>query len=327
MFGETTATAIDHRPEQRKIYWVQWVNALTDSETGKFLIGAQIKRANLDGSGTTELLASHLSRSPVSFALDLWNNHFYWTEHVGGRIQRCPLTGCPVGAFGIGSSPELVLQTFEGQYSSATPKLGGLALDPANGRMYWAEDHTCAGWSGCKPPEGETALIYGGMVKSAKLDGTDVKELWRYSTTNSLQWASPLGVSIVIRTPRSTTTTTTAAPAEATTTVVVTANPNCKDIAGNSPSFGSLEQVAYSYSFTPGSYSSTPGSYSFGGGGQKSGDWADGWGYTCKEYEEQKWCTPSGDYGDGWGTGTFDEMANDGVTALQACCACGGGQV
>lgn len=195
MIGDFLALAIDHREGQRKIYWVEDVNTKTDPKTGDYLVGSQIRRADLDGTGM-EVLASYLSRFPVGFALDFLNDQLYWTEYVGGRIQRCPLTGCTPGEWNVGSEPELVLQTFEGGSSSTTPKLGALALDPANSVMYWTEDHEYA------PPPGESAMIYGGMVKRAKLDGSDVEELYRFSTTNSLQAASPRGLAIVINTPR-----------------------------------------------------------------------------------------------------------------------------
>merc|ERR1719321_2414482 len=139
------------------------------------------------------------------------------------------------------------------------------------------------------------------MVKGAKLDGSDVKELYRFSTTNSLQKASPLGLAIGIATPRATTATTTTT-AQATTTV--TMKPGCKDMAGASRGYGRWQRKG------------------------RARPWEDSWGYTCKEYAEKKWCTLSGGYGTGWPkTGdTFDTFKNNGVTALQACCACGGGQ-
>lgn len=51
-------------------------------------------------------------------------------------------------------------------------------------------------------------------------------------------------------------------------------------------------------------------------------------GATCVDYQLRSWCTSSGDYGAGWGEfGTFGDWADleTGITALDACCVCGGG--
>jgi len=302
MIGDFIALAIDHREGQRKIYWVEYVNTLTDPSTKKWLTGSQIRRANLDGTGL-EVLASHLSRFPTGFALDLWNDQFYWTDYMGGLIQRCPLTGCKPGAWNIGSEPEVVLETFPTAYDGAfdfkSPKLGALALDPGNDMMYWTENHEF------RAPPGETAMIYGGMVKGAKMDGSDVKELYRFTAPNSFYKAWPLGLAIVIATPRATTTTTTT-PAPAT-TAAPTMRPGCKDLAGESG-----------------------GRTKRRGKGDRAKAWEDDWGDTCKVYEEKKYCTLSGGYGPGWPqTGdTFEKSVqySGAPTAVQACCVCGGGQ-
>jgi sugar lactone lactonase YvrE len=186
MIGDVVATAVDN---QNRIYWVENVNARTDAD-GNFLIGHQIRRANMDGSNL-KVLARDLSRFPTGFALDLRNDHLYWTEYVGGRILRCPLeAGCPQGKWSVGSNPELVLKTFEGRYRSTTPKLGGIAIDSERNVMYWTEDHTAA------PPPGEDAMIWGGMVKRANLDGTGVTELFRH-TGSEMYEATPFGIALL----------------------------------------------------------------------------------------------------------------------------------
>mmetsp|Transcript_34267 Transcript_34267/g.91826 ORF Transcript_34267/g.91826 Transcript_34267/m.91826 type:complete len:450 (+) Transcript_34267:339-1688(+) len=57
--------------------------------------------------------------------------------------------------------------------------------------------------------------------------------------------------------------------------------------------------------------------------------WEDSQGYTCGDYIDNGWCTSGGDYGSNWGasrfSGTFDDYATDGQSAVEACCACGGG--
>ena len=61
-------------------------------------------------------------------------------------------------------------------------------------------------------------------------------------------------------------------------------------------------------------------------------DWKDKNGDTCQDYVAQKFCTLERGYGGGWvrmdedlEDETFDDYATGGVTAVQACCDCGGG--
>lgn len=58
--------------------------------------------------------------------------------------------------------------------------------------------------------------------------------------------------------------------------------------------------------------------------------WRNNLDQVCSDFEEQQLCTSSGDYGVGWVPqwGTFessDFIDANGVTATEACCACGGG--
>jgi len=183
MIGEVVATAVDSRTGSQKIYWVENVNTKCCSARGDMLLGHQIRRANLDGTGM-EVVAYQLTRFPIGFALDLQNDFFYWTELVGGRIQRCPLDGCPPGPYDGSSTPEEVLKTFKGRYSSTTPTLGGLAVDAESNLMYWTEDHT-------------SRAPWGGMVKSAKLDGSDVKVLYEHKPANSHYASAPFGIALL----------------------------------------------------------------------------------------------------------------------------------
>ena len=48
-------------------------------------------------------------------------------------------------------------------------------------------------------------------------------------------------------------------------------------------------------------------------------------GFSCKNYEENKWCTSTGGYGEGWirkDYGTFEDVAKDGETGT-VCPECG----
>jgi len=49
---------------------------------------------------------------------------------------------------------------------------------------------------------------------------------------------------------------------------------------------------------------------------------------TCADYLNFNWCTSSGGYGEGWGdNGDFKAWASStGISAVEACCSCGGGE-
>jgi hypothetical protein len=56
-------------------------------------------------------------------------------------------------------------------------------------------------------------------------------------------------------------------------------------------------------------------------------DWVSAGMSTCADYGNNNYCTHEGGYGAGWQPtfASFDIWSRNGVTALQACCACGGG--
>ncbi|CAE7259997.1 unnamed protein product, partial [Symbiodinium sp. CCMP2456] len=59
---------------------------------------------------------------------------------------------------------------------------------------------------------------------------------------------------------------------------------------------------------------------------ETSPGWVDSAGYTCTDYVRNSWCTPTGHYGSGWDTAlwkSFGHYANQGKSALEACCGCG----
>lgn len=62
--------------------------------------------------------------------------------------------------------------------------------------------------------------------------------------------------------------------------------------------------------------------------------WTDLRGYSCRDYSRSgnSYCNSDGSFADGWwttpyvGWGDFEDWAVNGVSALDACCACGGGR-
>lgn len=57
-------------------------------------------------------------------------------------------------------------------------------------------------------------------------------------------------------------------------------------------------------------------------------DWEDRSGDACEKYAAEAWCTPEGGSGQGWREewGAIADWAREGRSALDACCACGGGR-
>lgn len=62
-------------------------------------------------------------------------------------------------------------------------------------------------------------------------------------------------------------------------------------------------------------------------------DWKDNGEFNCLMYEGADWCNVDGTRGEGWKWGqqnfmwgTINSWSVDGVSAFDACCACGGGQ-
>lgn len=121
-------------PGQRRLYW-------TDGSTN------DIRSSNLDGSGIQVLVSNLLT--PVDLALDLTNGKMYWTEFLGNRISRANLDGSGVEIISQGTPSAAGGQPGPRDPAPATPvamETGeairspwGIALDVANGKVYWTE--------------------------------------------------------------------------------------------------------------------------------------------------------------------------------------------
>ncbi len=93
-----------------KVYWC-------DSDQFK------ISRANLDGSSPQDIITSGL-QFPSAIALDTVHHKLYWGDQTAEEIHRCDPDG---------SNQEFV---------TTTPFHRGLAVDGANGRIYWTTSRT-----------------------------------------------------------------------------------------------------------------------------------------------------------------------------------------
>jgi sugar lactone lactonase YvrE len=129
-------------------------SVVLDVPNGKMYWGDQspgsktptIRRANLDGSDSEVLVDNFVFGAvPTTLALDLVNEHLYWSDFGLGRISRSDLDGSNV--------------------QSVFDNLGdpvGIALDVSNDMIYWAEDGD---------PTTSPAIQRGG------LDGTGIETL------------------------------------------------------------------------------------------------------------------------------------------------------
>jgi DNA-binding beta-propeller fold protein YncE len=113
-------------PAGEKIYWTEQNDQ-------------QVMRANLDGSGVEELHQS----AAYGITLDVPAGHLYWTEQLGG-MMRSNLDG---------SDPVLLFSDFS--------LVRGLALDPGEGKLYWA---------GINPTR----------IRRANLDGSEAETIANY---------------------------------------------------------------------------------------------------------------------------------------------------
>ena len=106
---------------------VQPPRATQASTTGKMYwtdAGAdKIQRANLDGTGGEDLVATGLT-GPGGLALDVSGGKMYWTDRGTDKIQRANLDGTNV--------EELVATGLVDPF--------GIALDVAGGKMYWTDE-------------------------------------------------------------------------------------------------------------------------------------------------------------------------------------------
>ena len=111
----------------------------------------RIQRANLDGSNIENLVSRGLD-DPHGIALDVANGKMYWTDDSADRIQRANLDG---------SNVETLLRRTKINFWGNTSGRGdpyGIALDVANGKMYWADEGT-------------------NRIQRANLDGSNIENL------------------------------------------------------------------------------------------------------------------------------------------------------
>ena len=116
----------------------------------------KIQRANLDGSGVTNLITTGLGTLHY-LALDTAGGKMYWTDSAFDSIQRANLNGSHIEAL----------------VTTGLSSPGGIALDVEAGKMYWTDSITH-------------------KIQRANLNGNGVEDL----VTTGLQWPQGIALDV-----------------------------------------------------------------------------------------------------------------------------------
>lgn len=148
-----------------KMYW-------TDAGTSR------ISRSNLDGTGAEDLICNSGCTNnnanlldPLGIALDLTHGKMYWIDNGTDRVARANLDG--------GGYEDLICRTGCAINNSLILTPIFIALDVANGKMYWTED-------------------FSHRIVRANLDGTGYEDLICQSgcTHNDASIVDPIGIEL-----------------------------------------------------------------------------------------------------------------------------------
>jgi hypothetical protein len=128
-----------------KLYWTNMGSILG-------MGGGTLQRANLDGTGVERIVEPGITQAPKQMALDLVNQHIYWSDREGAKVWRAALDG---------TDPEVLIS------GHANEALVGMALDVPEEAIYFSDRSTRKIFRmGLRLPSGQTAA-----------DRTDVEEL------------------------------------------------------------------------------------------------------------------------------------------------------
>jgi hypothetical protein len=123
--------------ESKVVYWTNMGTGIHlvdgDPASGSVpLNDGTIECAKLDGSGHRVLVPSGAAGTPKELVLDKDSDHLYWCDREGMRVMRARLDGAEV--------TELVRTgNFPEDTGDATRHCVGIALDKANGHVYWTQ--------------------------------------------------------------------------------------------------------------------------------------------------------------------------------------------
>ena len=123
--------------ENQVVYWTNMGSGihLVDGDPASGAVppnDGTIESARLDGSDHRVLVPSGMAGTPKEIVLDKEGGHLYWCDREGMRVMRARLTGTEV--------TELVRTgNFPQDTADATRHCVGIALDKANGHIYWTQ--------------------------------------------------------------------------------------------------------------------------------------------------------------------------------------------
>ncbi|MEX3968210.1 hypothetical protein AB4Y42_39510 [Paraburkholderia sp. EG286B] len=123
--------------ENQVVYWTNMGTGihLVDSDPASGAVppnDGTIESAKADGKEHCVLVPSGLAGAPKELALDKEGGHLYWCDREGMRVMRARLDGTEV--------TELVRTgRFPEHTGDATRHCVGIALDKANGCVYWSQ--------------------------------------------------------------------------------------------------------------------------------------------------------------------------------------------
>ena len=164
-----------------KVYWTE--------KTGES--GGTINSANLNGSDVTELAS--IFATPMGIAVDVTNSKLYWTNSAG-RIQSANLNGSGIKNVipgGLESPMDLALAGGNGYWTqgNGSVRVGNLTSRVTRDISTGTDTPGSIVIGGNKVYWTEMTGDSSGTIKSANLNGTDVKEL------TSIR-AVPMGIAV-----------------------------------------------------------------------------------------------------------------------------------
>jgi len=135
--GFPDGIAVD--PARGHIYWTS-MGTYHEGERFPKNDGS-IERINFDGSGHTTIIPEGATFTPKQMQLDLVNGFIYWSDREGMRVMRAKLDGTDITT---------LIQTGEGDEDrkDETRHNVGVAVDPANGYIYWTQKGPANGGKG-----------------------------------------------------------------------------------------------------------------------------------------------------------------------------------